>query len=52
MDTGTQARAAADARLTRETDEIRSAQRAGKITKAGAADLIEAAHARRDAALR
>jgi hypothetical protein len=42
-------RTAADARLTRECEGIRAAERAGTITKARAADLIEAAHARRDA---
>jgi hypothetical protein len=45
-------RAAADAVLARECDRIRQGQRDGTITSAEAASLIEAAHARRDAALR
>jgi hypothetical protein len=45
-------RAAADAALTRECDRIRAGQRAGTITSAEAVRLIEAAHARRDEALR
>jgi hypothetical protein len=41
--------ATTDARLTRECERIRQDQRAGTITSAEAARLIEAAHAHRDA---
>jgi hypothetical protein len=42
-------RTAADARLTRECERFRQAQRGGTITSAEASRLIEAAHAQRDA---
>src|ERR1039457_1350269 len=44
-------RTTADAKLTRECERIRAAQRAGEITKAECASQIEAAHARRDASV-